>query len=72
MSGEEKSGSYNRLIGRCIGCFHPFETGPCGGCGAVEQCDGTCHERDMDCIRCSSGDAYQACDDCRAYMASDA
>lgn len=22
-------------IGRCIGCFHDFTTGPCGGCGAV-------------------------------------
>lgn len=59
-----------RLIGRCIGCFHPFETGPCGGCGAVEQCDGECHERDEDdCTRCGSRIPEQWCDDCRAYAA---
>jgi hypothetical protein len=26
-------------VGRCLGCFHDFTTGPCGGCGAVD--DGT-------------------------------
>jgi hypothetical protein len=24
-----------RPVGRCIGCFHDFTVGPCGGCGAV-------------------------------------
>lgn len=24
-----------QLVGRCIGCFHDFGTGPCGGCGAI-------------------------------------
>ncbi len=24
----------DRPVGRCIGCFHNFATGPCGGCGA--------------------------------------
>jgi hypothetical protein len=23
------------IVGRCIGCFHDFRTGPCGGCGAI-------------------------------------
>src|SRR6185503_5368096 len=26
-----------QLVGRCIGCFHDFTTGPCGGCGAVDR-----------------------------------
>jgi len=25
-----------QIVGRCIGCFHDFSTGPCGGCGAVK------------------------------------
>jgi hypothetical protein len=62
-----------RPVGRCIGCFHPFSTGPCGGCGAVEQCDGWCHDEGTgDCTRCESGDWQQMCDDCNAYAAQDA
>ena len=58
-----------RPIGRCIGCFHPFDNGPCGGCGAIEPCDGSCHEQDRDdCPRCADG--LQMCDDCRAYARS--
>ena len=29
-----------RPVGRCIGCFHNFAVGPCGGCGAVDRCSG--------------------------------
>jgi hypothetical protein len=25
----------DRPVGRCIGCFHDFAVGPCGGCGAL-------------------------------------
>lgn len=31
----------DRPVGRCVGCFHNFQAGACGGCGAVafgEQC----------------------------------
>jgi hypothetical protein len=56
-----------RLVGRCIGCFHPFETGPCGGCGAVEPCDGSCHLRPSGpCLRCESNIPLQRCTECRA------
>ncbi len=60
--------TFDRPIGRCIGCFHDFTTGPCGGCGAIpgpeEQCPGDC---DDECAKCSSPEPLLWCDDCRAY-----
>jgi hypothetical protein len=41
IKGEEMSAS-ERPIGRCIGCFHDFNTGPCGGCGAEPRPCGPC------------------------------
>lgn len=28
-----------RPVGRCLGCWHDWRTGPCGGCGAVPAPD---------------------------------
>lgn len=60
-----------RPVGRCLGCFHDFITGPCGGCGAVlSAC--TADECPEDCEPCGSGDWPRMCDDCRFYAAQDA
>jgi hypothetical protein len=31
--------SDDRPVGRCLGCWHDFNQGPCGGCGAVMGAD---------------------------------
>ncbi len=62
-----------RIIGRCVGCFHPFDLGPCGGCGAVDPCpvlEGA-EECPADCRPCASFELDRMCADCVAYAASD-
>lgn len=51
------------LIGRCIGCFHDFATGPCtSGCGVVAD---HCHHESSSGIDQNEGpDKVWRCDGC--------